>query len=71
MANIIKNSKIPANTFSTCNRNLEGFLYAHRINFLFQSKNEDGLTCWTYLKDERFMKVLAEYKTLYPEYHAS
>lgn len=72
MANIInKSHSAYVETFSTCNRNLEGFMYAHRINFLFQRKNEDGITFWTYLKDERFMEVLAEYKSLYPEFHAS
>lgn len=59
------------NIYTTSNRELENFLYLHRVRFLYQNKSEDGLTCWTYLVNDRFNEVLEEYKSIYPERFAS
>lgn len=61
----------PMETFSTTNRNLENFLFMHRIRFIFHDKTEDGMTRWTYLVDDKFKKTLNEYKELYPRGFAS
>lgn len=59
------------NIYTTSNRELENFLYLHRVRFLYHNKTDDGLTCWTYLVNARFNEVLAEYKSIYPERFAS
>ena len=46
-------------------RRLENFLYAHRVDFIAQTKDRSGKTVWIYLDTERFREVVAEYRLLY------
>lgn len=50
--------------FETTNRNLENFLYMHKITFSDQKKMEDGTTCWIYRRTEKFERVFREYMEL-------
>lgn len=50
--------------FSTTDRKLEQFLYAHFIPFDNQSKNMHGLNVWHYTKTPRLLRTVREYKTL-------
>ena len=53
-------------TFITTNKFLENFLYFHKVRFIRQGWNEDGMTYWEYNVSPRFLEVLEEYKQLYP-----
>ena len=57
----------PMNTFETCNRKLEQFLFAHFIRHESWYKNEDNLTVWVYPDTPNVRKVVAEYRTLVQE----
>lgn len=50
----------------TDDRNVEQFLYAHRIAFGRQYR-ENGKTYWLYPVNERLLDVLREYMALYEE----
>ena len=41
-------NNVHMNTFETCNRRLEQFLFVHDIHFMEWYKNEDGLTIWRF-----------------------
>lgn len=57
----------PQELFYVTNRNLENFLYAHRIDFLGQKKTASGRTCWIYIRTPRLDEVVSEYEKLYEE----
>lgn len=46
--------------FTTKNRKLEGFLYAHLIRPL-EWRKEDGWTVWEYEETEELLRVVREY----------
>lgn len=50
----------------TSNRALEQFLYAHRIPFHTQRK-ENGMTHWVYPVEPRLLEIVREYLNLYKE----
>ncbi len=50
--------------FTTTDRRLEQFLYAHFISFDHQTKNRRGRTVWHYTRSPRLFSVLAEYRAL-------
>ena len=52
------------NTFETCNRRLEQFLFVHDIHFMEWYKNEDGLTCWVYPDNMEIRGVVEEFRKL-------
>lgn len=56
------------NYFTTTDRRLEQFLYAHFIPFHHQSKDQRGHTVWHYQTSPRFVLVLNEYKKLCKKY---
>ena len=53
--------------YKTINKNLENFLFMHKISFEHQGRTEDGCTYWVYVRTPRFEAVLQEYKEIYPE----
>ena len=53
------------NTFTTTNRRLEQFMFAHKIDFLRQGRNADGMTHWVYIRTPYFEEVLKEFKTIW------
>lgn len=52
------------NTFETCNRRLEQFLFVHDIFFKEWYKNADGLTCWVYADNMETRDVVEEFRKL-------
>lgn len=50
--------------FSTDERRLEQFLFAHFIRFDFQSKDDRGHTTWHYADTPWLRQVVAEYRQL-------
>lgn len=50
--------------FSTTDRKLEQFLYAHFILFDRQSKNARGLNVWHYAATPRLLRTVREYRGL-------
>lgn len=51
-------------TFETTNRKLENFLYMHDVLFTSYRKGEDGMTVWTYTKNDELMRIVNEYKEI-------
>ena len=56
------------NWFTTDDRRLEQFLYAHFIPYDHQEKDQRGHTVWYYTRSPRLFSVLDEYKTLCAQY---
>ena len=50
-------------TITTKNRRLEQFFYAHGVDFRTCTKDDDGMTVWTYDRTEENEHILAEFKT--------
>lgn len=57
-------NNVHMNTFETCNRRLEQFLFIHDIRFKEWYKNEDGLTCWVYPDNMEIREVVEEFRKL-------
>lgn len=53
--------------FETSDRKMEQFLYAHRILFDRQHKDERGYTTWEYTVTSRLLRVIQEYEDLMAE----
>jgi len=49
-------------TITTRNRKLEQFYYAHGVDFISCSKDEDGMTTWVYPRTPETEKILDEWK---------
>ena len=49
-------------TITTRSRKLEQFFYAHGIQFISCSKDEDGMTVWTYENNEENRKIVAAFR---------
>ena len=47
---------------ATMNRKLEQFYYAHGIDYQTCTKNEDGMTIWTYEDTDENRRILREWK---------
>lgn len=56
--------------FSTDERRLEQFLYAHLIRFDSQRKDARGYTVWEYIITPRLLRVVQEYRDMMTEYGA-
>lgn len=54
--------------FTTADRRLEQFLYAHFIPFDSQGKNGSGYTVWHYGLSPRLLRTVAEYRSLTQRY---
>lgn len=50
--------------FSTTDRKLEQFLYAHFIPFDSQSRNARGFNVWHYAATPRLLRTVREYRIL-------
>lgn len=50
------------NPIITTNRKLEQFFYAHGVEFTTCSRNEDGMTVWTYERTPETEHILAEFR---------
>ena len=51
--------------FRTANARLEQFLFAHRIKFIRQQKNDDLLTEWVYKRSPELEKIIAEFREIW------
>lgn len=49
-------------TITTKNRKLEQFFYAHGVDFVGCSKDEDGMTVWTYEKTPENDRIVQEFR---------
>lgn len=56
--------------FTTDERRLEQFLFAHLIRFDRQRKDERGYTVWEYAVTPRLLRVVQEYRDMMAEYGA-
>lgn len=50
-------------TITTTNRKLEQFFYAHGVDFMECTRNEDGMTVWTYDRTPENERIVEEFKT--------
>ena len=50
------------NIITTKSRRLEQFFYAHGIIFLSCSKDDEGMTVWTYENNEENRRIVDEFK---------
>ena len=50
------------NTITTKSRKLEQFFYAHGVTFLSCSKDDEGMTVWTYEDNEENRRIVEEFK---------
>ena len=48
--------------FRTNQRRLEQFLWAHGIDWVNQTKDEDGMTVWVYLETDEVRRVVDEFR---------
>lgn len=48
---------------TTKNRKLEQFFYVHGIDFMNCSRDEDGMTVWTYERTEENERIVEEFRT--------
>ena len=55
------NTNASKKVFATTNKNLEVFLYAHKIRFFHQRRLRDRMNCWYYEITPRFQEVLKEF----------
>ena len=51
------------NTITTTNRKLEQFFYAHGVDFADCTKDEDGVTVWSYEDNPENQRILREFRT--------
>ena len=49
-------------TITTKNRKLEQFFYAHGVDYIDCTKDEDGMTVWTYSKTPENENILSEWR---------
>ena len=47
---------------TTMNRKLEQFFYAHGVDYTTCSRNEDGMTVWTYERTPENERIYAEFR---------
>ena len=47
---------------TTKNRKLEQFFYAHGVDFTTCSKDEDGMTVWTYERTPENEHIVSEFR---------
>ena len=50
------------NPITTKSRRLEQFFYAHGVQFLSCTKDEDGMTVWQYEDNEENRRILGEFR---------
>lgn len=50
------------NPITTKNRKLEQFYYVHGVDFIDCSKDDDGMTVWSYERTPEAESILAEWK---------
>ena len=62
--NMYENNVNHMNTFETCNRRLEQFLFVHDIRFSEWYRNNDGLTTWVYPDNAELREVVKEFRKL-------
>lgn len=51
-----------SNLITTKNRKLEQFFYAHGVDFTTCSKDEDGMTVWTYERTTENEHIREEFR---------
>ena len=49
-------------TITVKSRKLEQFLYAHGVDFLSCSKDEEGMTVWHYQRNAENIRIIEEFK---------
>lgn len=49
-------------TITTKSRRLEQFFYAHGIDYLSCTKDEEGMTIWVYPRNEETVRIVEEFK---------
>lgn len=49
-------------TITTRNRRLEQFFFAHGVDYLSVTKDEDGMTVWVYEGNAENHMIVAEFK---------
>lgn len=49
-------------SITTKNRKLEQFFYAHGVDFTTCSKDEDGMTVWSYERNPENEHIVAEFR---------
>ena len=50
------------NPITTKSRRLEQFFYAHGVQFLSCTKDDDGMTEWQYEDNEENRRILSEFR---------
>lgn len=50
-------------TITTKNRRLEQFYYAHGVDYTDCTKDDDGMTVWTYERTPENEHILSEFRT--------
>ena len=50
-------------TITTKNRKLEQFFYAHGVDFIDCTKDEDGMTVWAYRRTPENEHIVQEFRT--------
>lgn len=48
-------------TIKTRNRKLEQFFYMHGVDFVDCSKDDEGMTVWTYVRNEENLNIVDEF----------
>ena len=49
-------------TITTKARRLEQFFFAHGIDYISVDKDEEGMTIWTYPRNEETVRIVEEFK---------